>query len=166
MSDFVIAPDDLTAGDVLALLALHLERMHKWSPADKVHALPPEKLRAPGVSFFAARANGELAVVGALKSLDGASGEIKSMRAADVWRGRGAGRAILLALLAEAHGRGYAWVGLETGRHPEFEAAHRLYAAHGFRECPPFGDYVSDDFSLCMPPAKSRASSHRLRFRL
>ena len=150
MAGFVIAPDDLTAPDVLALLALHLERMHKWSPADKVHALPAEKLRATGVSFFAARANGEVAAVGALKELDAASGEIKSMRAADSWRGRGAGKAILLALVAEARARGYAWVGLETGRHPEFDAAHLLYEAHGFRECPSFGDYVSDDFSLCM----------------
>jgi putative acetyltransferase len=147
---FLIAPDDLTARDVTALLALHLERMHQWSPAGKVRALPSEKLRAPGVSFFAARVGGELAAVGALKALDEASGEIKSMRAADAWRGRGAGKAILLALVAEARERGYAWVGLETGRHPEFESAHRLYAAHGFRECPPFADYVSDDFSLCM----------------
>jgi len=150
MAGFVVAPDDLTGEDVLALLSLHLERMHKWSPADKVHALPPEKLRVPGVSFFAARASGELAGVGALKALAGASGEIKSMRAADAWRGRGAGKAILLALLTEAQARGYLWVALETGGHPESEAAHLLYAAHGFRECPPFGDYVSDDFSLCM----------------
>jgi len=147
---FSVAPDDLSGADVLALLAHHLQRMEEWSPADKIHALPAERLRAPDVSFFAARVGGELAAVGALKALDGVSGEIKSMRAADAWRGRGAGKAILLALLAEARVRRYAWVGLETGKHPAFEPAHRLYAAHGFRECPAFGDYVSDDFSLCM----------------
>lgn len=147
---FDVAPDDLTGADVLGLLAQHLGLMQTWSPADKVHALPAEKLREPDVAFYAARAGGDLAAIGALKAIDSTSGEIKSMRAADHWRGRGAGHAILVALLAEARARGYEWVGLETGRHEGFNAAHRLYRAHGFAECAPFGDYVSDDFSLCM----------------
>lgn len=147
---FTIAPDDLTSPDVLALLDLHLGRMHQWSPAGKVHALPASQLRQPGVSFYAARVDGQLAAVGALKALDAVSGEIKSMRAEDHFLGAGAGHAILLALLAEARARGYAWVGLETGRHGAFEPAHRLYRSHGFRECPAFADYVSDDFSVCM----------------
>lgn len=147
---FQIARDDLTSDDVLGLLAQHLGSMHEWSPADKIHALPAEKLRADDVSFYAVRVNGELAAVGALKALDAASGEIKSMRAADQWLGRGAGNAILLALLAEARLRGYRWVGLETGKHPAFEPAHRLYLRHGFAQCPPFADYVSDGFSMCM----------------
>lgn len=147
---FVVAPDDLAGEDVLGLLAQHLGLMHQWSPADKIHALPAERLRADDVTFFAARAGGELAAVGALKALDAVSGEIKSMRAADAWRARGAGNAILCALLTEARARGYEWVGLETGKHEAFAPAHRLYTAHGFRECAAFGDYVSDDFSLCM----------------
>ncbi len=147
---FTVAAEDVAADDVLALLGQHLGQMHQWSPADKIHALPAEKLRAPDVTFFAARTDGVLAAVGAMREIDGVSGEIKSMRAADHFLGQGAGHAILLALLAEARARGYAWVGLETGRHPSFEAAHRLYLRHGFAECAAFGDYVSDDFSLCM----------------
>ena len=150
MPVFAVALDDLSAADVIALLAQHLGLMQQWSPAEKVHALPVEKLRAPGVSFYAARAGGELAAVGALKQLDATSGEIKSMRAADAWRGRGAGKAILVALLDEARARGYHWVGLETGRHESFAAAHRLYASHGFAVCDAFGEYVSDEHSLCM----------------
>ncbi len=147
---FTIAPEVPTAADVLALLDRHLEEMHRCSPACKVHALPATRLAEPNVTFFTARAGGELAAIGALREIDAGRGEIKSMRAADAWRGKGAGKAMLGHLLAEARARGYGWVGLETGRHPVFEPAQRLYAGHGFRECPPFGDYVSDDFSLCM----------------
>ncbi|MEM7566031.1 MAG: GNAT family N-acetyltransferase, partial [Pseudomonadota bacterium] len=39
---------------------------------------------------------------------------------------------------------------LETGRPDSFRAAQTLYARHGFTECPPFGDYWDDPFSLCM----------------
>ena len=65
-------------------------------------------------------------------------------------RGRGAGEAILRHLIAEAERRGYAWLGLETGRPDAFIPARALYAKYGFSECQDFGDYVSDEFSLCM----------------
>ncbi|MFX8573917.1 hypothetical protein ABTM22_20500, partial [Acinetobacter baumannii] len=45
-----IAEDDLAGEDVRALIALHLAGMHAESPACKVHALPLEKLRQPGVT--------------------------------------------------------------------------------------------------------------------
>lgn len=38
----------------------------------------------------------------------------------------------------------------KTGRLEPFAPAQRLYEAYGFVECAPFGDYVSDEFSLCM----------------
>ena len=150
MTDLVIRPDDLTNPDVLALLKLHLEEMFEWSPACKGHAMPPERLREPDVTFFAAWAGEKLAAVGALKHLDEKRGELKSMRAAPEARGTGAGQALLLHLLEEADRRGYRWLGLETGRAEPFVPAVRLYQKHGFAECEPFGDYVSDDFSLCM----------------
>ncbi|MBD3729643.1 MAG: GNAT family N-acetyltransferase [Sphingomonadales bacterium] len=149
-TSYRILPDDLTGEAVLGLLQLHLDEMHRWSPACKVHAMPAERLRAADVSFFAAWDGDRLAAVGALKQIDEERGELKSMRAAPAYRGKGAGEAILLQLMAEARRRGYSWVGLETGRPEPFRPAHTLYAKHGFAECPPFGDYVSDDFSLCM----------------
>ncbi|MFL0355605.1 GNAT family N-acetyltransferase [Erythrobacter sp. GH1-10] len=147
---YAIGRDDLTSDDVLDLLRLHLEEMHRWSPACKVHAMPPERLRAPDVTFFAVREGKTLAAVGALKDLGEARGELKSMRAAPDYRGKGAGEVLLVHLLAEAKARGYNWLGLETGRPEPFAPAKRLYAKHGFAECPAFGDYVSDEFSLCM----------------
>jgi putative acetyltransferase len=105
------------------------------------------------VTFYSAWDGETLAAVGALKELDGERGELKSMRAAPAYRGQGAGKAILAHLMAEAARRGYTWLGLETGRPDPFVPARRLYETHGFAECPAFGDYVSDEFSLCMDRA-------------
>ena len=116
MTTYRIMPDNLTDPRVLDLLRLHLDEMCSWSPPESVHALPPEKLRADDVSFFAAWDDAQLAAVGALKHLDERRGELKSMRAAPEYRGKGAGQAILRHLLSEAQTRGYRWLGLETGR--------------------------------------------------
>lgn len=145
-----ITEDDLSGEDVRALIALHLSGMHAESPACKVHALPLEKLRQPGVTFFAARVNGALAAIGAIKHLDEAHGELKSMRAAPEWRGKGVGEAMLAHLLGVARGRGYARVSLETGRTDAFAPAVALYRKYGFENCDGFADYVVDDFSQCL----------------
>ena len=150
MEGFQIIEDDLTGAQIAALLRLHLDEMHQWSPPESVHAMPIKRLRAPDVTFYAAWADDRLAACGAIKHLDGQHGELKSMRAHPDWRGKGAGKAMLHHLLAVARARGYTRVSLETGRPEPFLPARRLYESHGFAECPPFGDYVSDDFSICM----------------
>lgn len=147
---FHIVEDDLTGPEIAALLRIHLDELHRWSPPGSCHVMPIERLRAPDVTFYSAWAGKSLAGCGALRQLDRRHGEIKSMRTDPAWRGKGAGKAILLHLLAEARARGYARVSLETGPHEPFLPARRLYQAHGFVECPPFADYVSDGFSLCM----------------
>ena len=150
MSRYTVTPDPLESADVLELLQLHLDDMHKTSPACKVHALPAERLRDEDVTFFAVRQDGVLAAIGALKALGDRRGELKSMRASPDFRGKGAGRALLEHLIAEARARAIHWLGLETGRSPNFTDAHRLYESYGFRECEAFGAYVTDDFSVCM----------------
>lgn len=145
-----IAEDDLAGEDVRALIALHLAGMHAESPACKVHALPLEKLRQPGVTFYAARVDGEVAAIGAIKHLDPTHGELKSMRAAPAWRGKGVGEAMLLHLLGVARARGYTRVSLETGRTEAFAPAVALYRKYGFETCEAFADYVVDDFSQCL----------------
>ncbi|WP_427964556.1 GNAT family N-acetyltransferase [Altererythrobacter sp.] len=150
MSRYRIEADDLRDPAVLGLIQLHLDEMYQWSPPETVHALPAERLRQPDVSFYAAWDGDTLAAVGALKELDGERGELKAMRASPAFRGKGAGEAILLHLIGEARRRGYRWLGLETGRPDPFLPAKKLYEKHGFAECPAFGDYVSDEFSLCM----------------
>ena len=145
-----IAEDDLSGEDVQELVALHLGGMHAASPACKVHALPLEQLRQPGVTFYTARVHGELAAMGAIKHLDDAHGELKSMRAAPEWRGKGVGEAMLVHLLGVAVARGYARVSLETGRTEAFAPALRLYAKYGFETCEAFADYEVDEFSQCL----------------
>jgi len=147
---FDIREDDLSGGEVAELLHLHLAEMHQWSPPESVHAMPIERLRAPDVTFYSAWEGARLAACGALKQLDPAHGELKSMRAHPDFRGKGAGKAILAHLLGEARARGYTRVSLETGRPEPFLAARQLYESHGFAECPPFGDYRDDPFSICM----------------
>ena len=142
--------DDLTADPVIALLALHLEEMHRLSPACKVHAMPVERLRQPDVTFYSAWDGDSLAAVGALREIEPGRGELKSMRAAPEFRGQGAGQAILHRLIDEARQRGYHWLGLETGRPQAWHEARCLYEKHGFTECADFGDYIGDEFSMCM----------------
>lgn len=145
-----IREDDLTGAAVLALLQLHLDEMHAFSPPESVHALPAERLRAPGVTFFSAWDGRRLAGVVAIREIDADHGELKSMRAHPDYRGRGVGRAMLDRLLAEARARGYSRVSLETGRPEPFHPAQRLYRRNGFVECAPFAGYRADPFSMCM----------------
>ena len=150
MTEYAIREDDLTGPDIAALLRLHLDEMHSWSPPESVHAMPIERLRARDVTFFSAWDGPRLAACGAIKHLSDRHGELKSMRADPAWRGRGAGRAVLAHLLVVARARGYTRVSLETGKPEMFLSARRLYEGHGFVPCPAFGDYVEDDFSMCM----------------
>jgi putative acetyltransferase len=150
MPEYRIIEDDLTGAPVIALLAFHLEEMHRLSPPCKVHAMPVERLREGDVTFYSAWDGETLAAVGAIREIDAGRGELKSMRAVPEYRGKGAGEAILVHLVAEARRRGYGWLGLETGRPPAYLPAQNLYRKHGFTDCEDFGDYVGDDFSICM----------------
>lgn len=148
--DYRIEADDLTGKEVTGLLQQHLADMARWSPQDKVHAMPAHRLRQPDVRFFSAWHDGAIAAVGAIRQLDAGRAELKAMRAADGFLRRGAGEAILLHLISVARASGYKWLGLETGNTAPFLPARSLYAKHGFTPCLPFAGYVDDGFSLCM----------------
>lgn len=145
-----IAYDDPRRADVLDLLAEHLADMHATSPAESVHALDPDGLAVPAITFWTAREDGRLLGCAALKELGADEGEVKSMRTATAARGRGVAAALLRCVLAEATGRGYVSLHLETGSQDFFAPARRLYARHGFTECGPFADYVLDPSSVFM----------------
>jgi putative acetyltransferase len=91
--------------------------------------------------------------MGALKRLDAANGEIKSMRVDDAWLGKGAGRRMLEHIFAEARAAGLRALWLETGSTPAFDPAIRLYRSAGFTPCGPFGDYTEDPFSVFLTRA-------------
>ena len=145
-----IIVDTLEGRAVQELLSEHLRGMHLHSPPGSVHALDLDGLRRPEVTFWTVWEAGELLGCGALKELDKAHGEIKSMRTAAAHLRKGVARTVLAHILAEARRRGYRRVSLETGSTEAFQPARRLYESFGFAYCGPFDGYVEDGFSVFM----------------
>lgn len=146
-----IQEDNLRGPAIAALLEEHLTHMHAITPPGSVHALDLDALRRdPEITFFSLRENAVLLGCGALKQLNALTGEIKSMRTAEPHRRRGVAAKILEHLILVASHRGLQTLFLETGSMPEFAAARSLYERHGFKYCPPFGDYSEDPNSVFM----------------
>ncbi len=148
--NFSFRIENLKGAEVRALVARHLQGMADNSPPGTCFALDIDGLREPGVTLWSAWDGETLAGMGALKILDEKNGELKSMRVADAYLGKGAGRAILDYLLAQARSRGLAALWLETGSSEGFAAALRLYESAGFSYCGPFADYGDNGFSRFM----------------
>ncbi|MEV8272221.1 GNAT family N-acetyltransferase [Microbacterium sp. NPDC077184] len=142
-----IVVDDLSSRETRDLLARHQAAMRAQTPEDSCHVLDVEALRDPSITVWAAYLEGELAGVGALKMLDAARGEVKSMRVEERFLGRGVGRALLRHIVSQARGRGLQSLWLETGSGADFIAARSLYVSEGFTACAPFDDYVADPLS-------------------
>jgi putative acetyltransferase len=145
--------DDLSGAATRALIGRHLAGMHEHSPPESVHAFDIDRLRQPDMTFWSAWVCEELAGCGALKQLDAERGEVKSMRVADPFLGRGIGRAILEHIMGEARARGMRSLWLETGSAEAFTPGLRLYESAGFVRCAPFDGYVDDPFSVFMTRA-------------
>jgi len=148
--EFEVAVDDPRRPDVTELLERHLAFAHEVTPEGHVHALDVERLLDPSVTFFSARRDAVLLGVGALRELDPAHGEVKSMHTTPAARRQGVGRAMVEHLLGVARARGYERVSLETGTMDAFAPARDLYTAIGFVPCAPFGDYTDNPHSVCM----------------
>lgn len=149
-----IREDDLRGADVVALLQAHLDDMHRHSPPESVHALDLDALRRPEITFWTMRDDrGVLMGCGALKQLDAAHGEIKSMRTADAFLRRGVAARMLSHIIEVARAAGLERLRLETGSGAAFKPALALYRRHGFTDCGPFADYRPDPFSRFMTRA-------------
>lgn len=142
-----IALADLDAPDVQALIALHQSGMLDTSPPEFSFALDLSGLQRPDIAVFAARIDGVLAGVGALKRLGDGTGEVKSMRTDPAFLRRGVGAALLEHIIAAARDHGFGRLSLETGTGPAFDAAVALYLRRGFVEGEPFADYAPSDFN-------------------
>jgi putative acetyltransferase len=142
--------DDLSGPEIAAFLEEHIQDMRAVSAPGSNHALDLTGLRKPEITFWTVRDDYQLAGCCALKQLDAAHGEVKSMRVAHSQRTKGLGTALVQHLIAEAGKRGYHRLSLETGAMPFFQPAHRLYRRHGFTDCGPFSDYRPDPNSVFM----------------
>jgi putative acetyltransferase len=147
---FVIAIEDPSVEDVQELVRRHLAFAHEHTPKVDRHALDVSGLMDPAVTVFSARRDGDLLAIGALRELDEAHGEVKSMHTAQAARGRGVGRAMVDHLIGVARERGYRRVSLETGTMDAFVPARSLYTRVGFTPCGPFGDYSQSPSSAFM----------------
>lgn len=135
---------------VAALIATHFALMRATSPEESCHVMEADALEKEGAFILAAELGEDTLGIGALKEIAPGHGEIKSMHTAEAARGKGVARAVLLGLVDEARRRGLTQLSLETGSEAPFAPARRLYAAEGFEECPPFGDYTLDPLSTFM----------------
>jgi putative acetyltransferase len=147
MGEVWINRDDLTDPAVVALLEEHVTELRSMSPPESTHALDLAELRSADVTVWVARDGDVVLGCGALKELTPEHGEIKSMRTARVAQRRGVARLVLAEILGDARRRRLARLSLETGSDEFFAPARRLYVAHGFTECEPFGDYRPDPLS-------------------
>jgi putative acetyltransferase len=154
----VVAADDPRVDDVRTLLERHLAFARAVTPPEGVHALDADGLLDPTVTCFSARLDGELLGVGALKQLDEAHAELKSMHTVEAARGQGVGRALVDHLLSVAAARNCQRVSLETGAMDAFAPARSLYTKVGFRPCAPFGEYARSPTSVCMTIAINPAA--------
>ena len=142
--------DDLQSNVIIAMLREHKADLAQHSPPESCHALDLDGLRRPEVTFWSVWEAGELLGCGALKALDSAHGEIKSMRTRASHARKGVATRLMRHILQEARRRNYRRLSLETGSMEVFEPARALYERFGFEQCGPFADYVEDPYSMCM----------------
>ena len=133
-----------------ALVDAHTTFCDGTAPPESCHRLPVSALFTPDITMWTASDEDALLGMGALKALSETDGEIKSMHTTAAARGKGVARKILQTILTEAKSRGYTGLWLETGVHDDFAPARKLYQAHGFTDCSPFGSYIEDPHSVFM----------------
>src|ERR1700744_437863 len=143
-----IVIDDLTGPQIAAFLAEHVQEMLSVTPVESKHALDLDSLRRPEITFWSVLDAGAVVGCGAIKRLDPAHAEVKSMRTSSARKRSGIASQLLGHIITEARRMGYTRRRLETGSAGFFLPARRLYAKFGFEYCGPFGDYRADPNSV------------------
>lgn len=133
---------------VQRLLEMHAARARAETGRGSAHALDLSGLRRSGIEFWAVWEDEQPLGTAALKDLGAGEFEVKSMYTAEHCRRRGVGSAVLTHLIAVCRKRGARRLSLETGAWEYFRPAIALYRKHGFVDCLPFADYVSDPNSI------------------
>jgi GNAT superfamily N-acetyltransferase len=134
------------APDVAEVRRLVLAHANARAATPGVEHMRADAERMPG-PYVAPRGGLWLALVGdvaigcvALRPLDDGTAEVKRMFVDPAWRGRGAGRALLEALIDGARARGYET--LRLGTLDDMMIAQALYHSLGFR---PIARYRPDE---------------------
>jgi DNA-binding MarR family transcriptional regulator/GNAT superfamily N-acetyltransferase len=114
------------------------ERFEAGFDPDRDHTAPDEDLTPPAGWFVVARLEGKPVGCGALKRIDGATGEIKRVWTAPSARGLGVARRMLRQLEGSAREAGLTTLRLDTNK--ALTEAHALYRKEGYREVGRFND--------------------------
>ena len=130
--------------EVDELLKKHFIELRSVSPAGSTHVLDIDGLKDPSIKFWSLWENDELIGCGALKFLDKEHGELKSIRVADRFRGKGNGIKVINHIIGEAKKLNIKKISLETGAGSFFESARKLFYKCGFKPCKPFAHYKKD----------------------
>jgi putative acetyltransferase len=145
-----IVVDDLSGPQIAEFLHEHVKQMRSITPLESKHALDLDGLRTPDVTFWSILDGDSVVGCGALKRLDPAHAELKSMRTAPARQRGGIASRLLDHIITEATRMGFARLSLETGSADFFRPARRLYEKFGFVYCAPFADYKLDPHSVFM----------------
>ena len=130
--------------EVNQLLIKHFIELRAASPEGSAHVLDIPGLKVPSIKFWSLWDKNKLMGCGALKFLDQAHGEFKSIRIHDDYRGKGNGIKIITHLIEEAKKLDIKRISIETGPGNFFEPARKLFDKCGFKPCSPFAHYKED----------------------
>ncbi|KAF9891924.1 hypothetical protein FE257_002887 [Aspergillus nanangensis] len=144
----LIKADTLDHPEVQALLHAHFTELQSQGLPETSFALDLTALRNPNITIYTAWEGDTLLGCGALKQIGPKQGEIKSMRTVREHLRKGVARTILQHIIAESRARQYSLLCLETGTSHAFHSALKLYLGSGFKDCEPFGGYVTSDENM------------------
>ena len=126
------------------LLTKHFVELRAASPEGSAHVLDIPGLKVSSIKFWSLWQDENLIGCGALKFLDKAHGEFKSIRIQDNFRNKGYGIKVVSHLINEAKILKIKRLSIETGAGVFFLPARKLFKKCEFEECPPFAHYKED----------------------
>ena len=113
--------------EVDELLTKHFIELRAASPEGSAHVLDIPGLKDPSIKFWSLWQNENLFGCGALKFLDNAHGEFKSIRVHDDFRNKGNGIKVIDHLIGEARILNIKRISIETGASDFFIPARKLF---------------------------------------
>ncbi|MFT4190090.1 MAG: GNAT family N-acetyltransferase [Comamonas sp.] len=148
-----IQPIQLEDPRFLEILQKSDDYLQSLYPPESNHLETPLTLHQAGAICLGLYINNELASCGCVKVLtnDNIYGEVKRVFTLEKHRGKGFAKEVIKALEYQLRARTISLVRLETGIWQP--AALAMYAALGYRNRPPFGDYSEDPLSVFMEKA-------------